>query len=72
MLPKAAEGEFSAEPGRGGQYRRSYRLPAHVEQPKMQIPAGYRRQGSAERMTDGEQLHPVARHGPAEQLKCTA
>ena len=38
----------------------------------MQIPAGYGRQGSAEKMTDGEWYHPVARQGPALQLKSMA
>jgi hypothetical protein len=38
----------------------------------MQIPAGDGRQGSAEKMTDGEWLHPVARHGPAAQFKSMA
>src|SRR5258708_4487134 len=37
----------------------------------MQIPAGSTRQGSAERLTDGERIHPVARQGPARQLKST-
>ena len=37
----------------------------------MQIPAGDNRQGSAEKMTDGEWYHPVARQGPALQLKST-
>jgi len=35
----------------------------------MQIPAGLNRQGSAERMTDGERDFPVARHGPAPSIE---
>jgi hypothetical protein len=35
------------------------------------LPAGDR-QGSAERMANGGQTKPVARHGPAGQLKCPA
>jgi hypothetical protein len=35
------------------------------------LPAGDR-QGSAERMANGGQTEPVARHGPAGQLKCPA
>jgi hypothetical protein len=34
---------------------------------QMQIPAGFSRQGSAEKLTDGEWHHPVARQGPAHQ-----
>jgi hypothetical protein len=38
----------------------------------MQIPAGFNRQGSAGKMTNGGLLHPVAHQGPAKQLKsCT-
>src|SRR3979411_3326558 len=33
----------------------------------MQIPAGESRQGSAERLTDGGSLQPVARQGPASE-----
>jgi hypothetical protein len=35
----------------------------------MQIPAGWSRQGSAGKMTNGEWLHPVAHQGPAQRLK---
>src|SRR5580658_9833930 len=35
----------------------------------MQIPAGVGRQGSAERLTDGGRLDPVARQGPANQIE---
>ena len=38
----------------------------------MQIPAGESRQGSAEKSTDGEWRHPVARQGPALRLKSKA
>src|SRR5450631_3640761 len=38
---------------------------------QMQIPAGFSRQGSAEKLTDGEWHHPVARQGPAHQYKST-
>src|SRR5450755_2547 len=38
---------------------------------QMQIPAGFSRQGSAEKLTDGEWHYPVARQGPALQLKST-
>jgi len=34
----------------------------------MQIPAGFSRQGSAEKSTDGGWHHPVARQGPAQWL----
>ena len=45
---------------------------ADVVDRHMQIPAGDNRQGSAEKMTDGEWCHPVARQGPAPGLKSTA
>jgi hypothetical protein len=35
----------------------------------MQIPAGWSRQGSAGKMTNGEWHHPVAHQGPAQRLK---
>ena len=38
---------------------------------QMQIPAGFSRQGSAEKLTGGEWCHPVARQGPALRLKST-
>ena len=36
---------------------------------QMQIPAGVGRQGSAERLTDGGRLVPVARQGPANEIE---
>ena len=37
--------------------------------PQKQIPAGYSRQGSAEKLTDGEWRHPVAHQGPAMRIE---
>jgi len=45
---------FSVEPERSGRSCRLYRLAAAVSVPKVQIPAGGSRQGSAERLTNGE------------------
>ena len=53
--PAPEDAEFSVEPERGGRSRRLYRRAAQkIRRPKMQIPAGCSRQGSAEKSTDGE------------------
>jgi hypothetical protein len=72
--PTPEDAEFSVEPERGGRSRRLHRLAVQIIRRaaesseirrQMQTPAGDSRQGSAEKSTDGERVHPVARQGPA-------